>query len=218
MTDKKDENLEAENQEKQETANDEELSVDELKKKYDLSSQEAIRQKNINKAIVSSAKNPEALLEQDEKIVQSVLDQMYDGISLEEYKQKHGLGSDNQEDDKVDIDEIVKKQLNQEKVNEKVEHIRNQLPEDFQSKFDEEFADLTEGKNLDQKSVDKYIKLTISTLKEWDDEGVLNQIRQSSIAGRVSGKKVSEKTKQDEARYNYAKEKFIGGKKKFTMS
>lgn len=215
MNDKKDENLEVDNQKKEESTNDNELTVEQLKEKYDLSSKEAVRQKNINKAIVQSAKDPKSLLEVDEKVAQSVLDQMYDGISLEEYKAKFGLNS---EPEQVDVDKIVEQKLNKAKVNEKLEHIKNQLPDQFKSKFDEEFNDLTEWKNLTPQNADKYIKLTISTLQEWDDKGVLNQVRQSSIAGKTSSKKVSEKTKEEEKRVKFAEKLIWVNKQRFRLN
>lgn len=215
MADKKDENLEVDNQKKEESTNDNELTVEQLKEKYDLSSKEAVRQKNINKAIVQSAKDPKSLLEVDEKVAQSVLDQMYDGISLEEYKAKFGLNS---EPEQVDVDKIVEQKLNKAKVNEKLEHIKNQLPDQFKSKFDEEFNDLTEWKNLTPQNADKYIKLTISTLQEWDDKGVLNQVRQSSIAGKTSSKKVSEKTKEEEKRVKFAEKLIWVNKQRFRLN
>jgi hypothetical protein len=61
-----------------------------------------------------------------------------------------------------DIETIVQDKINQSRITEKLDHVKSQLPDDLKEKFEEEFADLTNGREITTETVDKFIKSTLA--------------------------------------------------------
>ena len=70
-----------------------------------------------------------------------------------------------------DVNAIVEAKLEQAKVSDKVEHVKNQIPEEYKEAFEAEFAELCEGKTVTTANVDKLVKaaLSIALPKEQGD-------------------------------------------------
>lgn len=145
--------------------------------------------------------NPQKILEiEDEKLQEMFLKKMYDWQTLEEFKET--LKQDEPSQEEI-IEQKVKKTIEQTRVNEKLSEVKAKLPEDLQSKFDEEFNELTDWKTLSSQNVDKYIKLTRNTIAE-DQDDVQSLAKMYGVGGWSKTKSKSSKEKEIEERKKYA--------------
>jgi hypothetical protein len=94
------------------------------------------------------------IYEEDEKLGQMFLKKMFDGKSIDEFKSE----LEKESADPSKIDSLVEQKLEQKEVEKLLEKVKNQLPEELVSKFEEEYADLVDGKTINSKNAGKYIK------------------------------------------------------------
>lgn len=104
-----------------------------------------------------------------------MLEKFYDGKTIEDLLPK------NLETETSELDTKVKEAVQSQKVVDMVSSTVAQLPEEMQSKFQEEFAELTEGKKLTSETVGKYINLTIKSISPDVNLNLEQQARVASI-------------------------------------
>ena len=134
--------------------------------------------KNVN----ADPEKLEALLNEDKELWQFILDNFYDGQSIDDIKNKKW----------PNIDEIVEQKLNQKEVDKKLSSVKDQLPDDLLEKFNTEFEELTEGKKLTADNIQKYIKNALSNVS--DDSTLLDTIKAGAVwnGGNTKGRPTNE--------------------------
>jgi hypothetical protein len=136
---------------------------------------------HLNEAIKfykESANDPQKLLElqgSNPEVAKIVLDKFFDGQTIED------LLPQNPEIEPSELDTKVKEAVQSQKVDDLVSSAVAQLPEEMQSKFKDEFTELTEGKKLTSETVGKYISLTIKSISPDVNLNVEQQARLASI-------------------------------------
>lgn len=108
--------------------------------------------------------------------------------SMMKKQQESGEGED------LDVNSIVEKKLLEREVTTRIEDVVSQIPEKYREKFQEEFNELSEGKQLSLDKVDKYIKSALA-LSVPSDEGDIDQIRATAMANTARNSKQSFKKK-----------------------
>ena len=121
-----------------------ELSKEELLAKYkDLQSnsekgvQKIIKQQ---KEIIKVGKDPKRLVElynEDPEVAKWILKSAFDGMDIEEYKEKAGLKKETTDQTAwtVDIEAIVAQRLEKDKVESEISSVVSQLPNDMKERF-----------------------------------------------------------------------------------
>lgn len=104
----------------------------------------------------------------------------------------------------VSVDEIVEQKLAAKEVNKKFSKVVSQLGDDIKDKFDAEYKELTDWKNVTPENVDKFIKAALSLVQsEAKDNKTLDYIKSVSVGNGSGGKSTSWGKKQDEERKAY---------------
>lgn len=96
------------------------------------------------------------------------------------------FNEDYQPKEEDDVDTIVEKKLQQRDVQSKVEHVKQQIPEQYREAFDKEFAELTEWKTLSSETVDKFIKSAVA-LSIPDDRDDADAVKAMAIWSSIWG-------------------------------
>lgn len=105
------------------------------------------------------------LLAKDEGLAKKVLDEFFDGISIEDamaqVDDKEAKAKVETKAKEKEVEDTVKAILTKTKVEEKVTKFMSKakLSDEDKTAFDKEFKDLTEGKKLDTENIDKYLRL-----------------------------------------------------------
>jgi len=114
-----------------------------------------------------------------------------------------------QQQQEVDVEKIVERQLDTKEVNKRVSKVVEQLPEDIREKFTTEYEELIQNKEVTGENVEKYIKAALSLVSD-DDDNATNYIKSVSLWGGTWGKRVSASEAVKNSRAEYAKD-FLAG-------
>jgi hypothetical protein len=85
-----------------------------------------------------------------------------------------------QQQQEVDVEKIVERQLDTKEVNKRVSKVVEQLPEDIREKFTTEYEELIQNKEVTGENVEKYIKAALSLVSD-DDDNATNYIKSVSL-------------------------------------
>lgn len=99
-----------------------------------------------------------ALYNQDKKLGEYILKNVFNGASIEEFQ---AGGSQRSTPTKENFEEFYQKK----QVEETIEKVTSKLSQEAKEKFDLEFSDLTDGKNLTKDNVNKYIKIALKEIE-----------------------------------------------------
>lgn len=128
------------------------------------------------------------LLAKDEGLAKKVLDEFFDGISIDDamaqVDDKEAKAKVDTKAKEKEVEDTVKAILTKTKVEEKVSSFisKVKLSDEDKTAFDKEFKDLTEWKKLDTTNIDKYLRLAFKeALPEWDFSSIEADAKEMAI-------------------------------------
>jgi len=98
------------------------------------------------------------LYEEDPKLWNYLLENVFEGASIDDFRE---WGEWAKTQPKINTKDDFEKYYQQKQVEEKIEKISSKLTAEAKEKFTEEFNDISNGKELNTKNVDKYIKIAL---------------------------------------------------------